>query len=118
MADVPALTGQTSSFTIVIMDSQVPPQPAPVDGIPVYATSDATVLTVTPAADGMSGTVATGAVPTGQETATANFTVTADADLGSGVQTITGVSDNVVVSRNPNTAASTFTITLSPFTNV
>jgi hypothetical protein len=115
MADVPALAGQTSSFTIVIMDSEDPPKPAPVDGIPVYATSDATVLTVTPAADGMSGTLAAVAVPTGQDTATAHFTITADADLGAGVVTITGVSDNVVVSRNPNAAASTFTITINPF---
>jgi hypothetical protein len=106
-----AFTNQVASFTIVILDSQTPPQPAKVDGIPVYASSDETILTVASVADGMSGTVTTVSV------GTARFTVTADADLGAGVTTITGTSEDVVVTQNPDTLASSFTITLSPFAN-
>lgn len=105
-----AFTNQTAHGTLTITDSRG--NPATVDGVPVWATSDATVLTVTPAADGMSfdvNTVAPG---------TARLTVTADADLGSGVSTITGMSEDVVVTQNPNSLASTFNISFGPFTDV
>lgn len=75
-------------------------QPAPVDGVPVWASSDETVLTVTPSADGMSASVDT--VSAG----TARISVTADADLGTGVSTITGISDDVNVTVGPNSVAS------------
>jgi hypothetical protein len=107
-----ALTNQHSNGTLQILDSQSPPQPAPVQGVPAWATSDATVLTVAPAADGMSFVATTVAV------GTARLTVTADADLGTGVSTITGVSEDVVVTQNPNTVASTFVITFGTFTDV
>jgi hypothetical protein len=61
--------------------------PAPVDGVPQWSVSDANVLNLTVAADGMSAVVASGALGTAQ------VNVQADADLGSGVTTISGVLD-------------------------
>lgn len=61
--------------------------PALVDGVPTWASSDETVVTVVPAADGMSGEVT--AVAPG----TARVVVTGDADLGAGVTPITGIDD-------------------------
>jgi hypothetical protein len=62
--------------------------PAPVDGVPTWGTSDASILTVTPAADGMSAeALAVGPVGTAQ------VNVSADADLGTGITTITGTLD-------------------------
>jgi hypothetical protein len=58
-----------------------------VDGVPVWASSDETVVTVAPAADGMSA-VASGVAP-----GTGRVVVTADADLGAGVTNITGILD-------------------------
>lgn len=77
--------------------------PAAVDGAPVWATSDATILTVTAAADGMSALVSTVAA------GTARVSVTADADLGAGVSTITGVSEDVNVTVGPLSQASVIT---------
>lgn len=81
-------------------------QPAPVDGIPVWASSDETVLKVTPADDGMSAVVDT--VGAG----TARISVSADADVGTGVSTITGVSEDVNVTIGPNSVASHMTLDL------
>lgn len=81
-------------------------RPAAVDGVPVWASSDDTVLSVTPAADGMSAVVDTVAA------GTARITVSADADLGAGVTTITGVSEDVNVTIGPNSIASTMTLDL------
>jgi hypothetical protein len=65
--------------------------PAPVDGAPVWSSSDETVLTVTPAADGLSAVAkATGKLGTAQ------VSVTADADRGEGVRSISGVLDVTV----------------------
>lgn len=79
-------------------------RPAAVDGVPVWASSDETVLVVTPAVDGMSAVV--DSVAPG----TARITVSADADLGSGVQTITGVSEDVNVTNG--SVASVMTLSL------
>lgn len=62
--------------------------PAAVDGVPVWSSSDETVLTLTVADDGFSAE----AVTTGK-LGTAQVNVTADADLGDGTKTITGVLD-------------------------
>jgi len=62
-------------------------KPALVDGVPVWAGSDDTVITVTAASDGMS------AVVVGVAPGTARVVVTADADLGSGVTDLTGTLD-------------------------
>jgi hypothetical protein len=94
-----------SDPALVITDSKG--RPAAVDGVPVWASSDETVLRATPAADGMSAAVET-VGPGGP----ARISVTADADLGSGVQTITGVSEDVTVTQNPNSMASVMTLNL------
>jgi len=91
------------NVTIAINDTHG--NPAPVDGVPVWASSDETVLSVTPASDGMSALVATVAP------GTARVTVTADADLGSGTKTITGVSPDVDVTQGASFQASTFVFT-------
>lgn len=60
--------------------------PAPVDGSPVWTSSDETVLTVTASEDGLSAV----AVTTGK-LGKAQVNVSADADMGEGVKTVTGV---------------------------
>lgn len=66
--------------------------PAAVDGLPVWSVSDATVLSVVPAADGLSAdVVAVGPLGTSQ------VSVTADADLGEGVRALIGTLDVTVV---------------------
>ena len=80
--------------------------PAAVDGVPVWASSDETVLRATAAADGMSGVVDT--VGPG----TARISITADADLGAGTTTITGVSEDVIVTLGPSAQASVMTLNL------
>lgn len=76
---------QKVQLTIAITDKKG--KPAAVDGVPAWASSDETVITVTPAADGMGAQV--DAVAPGQ----GRVVVTADADLGSGVTPITGTLD-------------------------
>ncbi len=62
--------------------------PAPVDGVPQWATSDPAVVTVTPSADGLSADVV--AVGLG----TAQVSVVADADLDAGeTRELTGTLD-------------------------
>lgn len=76
--------------------------PAQVDGVPVWASSNTEVVTITAADDGLSATaVAVG--PLGS----AKISVTADADTGSGVTEIAGSIDIDVVAS----AATTVTIT-------
>jgi hypothetical protein len=105
MADL--LTSQ--QFNVVLTITNLAGQPAAVDGVPVWATSDATVVNILPAADGMSAVAP--AVAAGGP---ARFTVTADADLGAGVQTITGVSEDINVTQDPAQLASVITINLGP----
>ena len=80
--------------------------PAAVDGAPVWGSSDDTVLSVVPAADGLSAEIRT--VGTG----TARISGSADADLGAGVVPLTFVSEDVVVTQNPNSVASVITLSL------
>jgi len=79
------------NVVLSILDNHVPPRPAPVDGVPVWGSSDDTVLRVTPSADGMSAVVDTVAP------GTARISVSADADTGAGVVPLTGVSEDIVV---------------------
>jgi hypothetical protein len=83
--------------------------PAPVDGVPVWATSDATVVSLVVAADGMSAVAAS--VATGGP---ARITCTADADMGAGVRTLTVVSEDITVVLDPSDEASVMTLTLGP----
>lgn len=67
--------------------------PATVDGVPAWNSSDVTKLTVAPAPDGLSAVVeAVGPAGTGIQ-----VNVSADADLGAGVRTITGLLEVDVV---------------------
>jgi len=62
--------------------------PAAIDGVPVWASSDETIITVVPASDGLSAVVAA-VGPLGS----AKVSVTGDADLGPGVSSIFGTLD-------------------------
>ena len=80
--------------------------PATIDGLAAWSSSSTAIVTVTNvSADSLSADV----VP-GTALGTAQINVTADADLGSGVQTINGVLDVQVVAGQ----AVGFTITTSP----
>jgi hypothetical protein len=77
--------------------------PAPVDGIPVWASSDTAIVMLTPAPDGMSAVVeAVG--PLG----TAQVSVSADADTGEGVATITAVADIEVLASQATAVGISF----------
>jgi hypothetical protein len=76
-------------------------KPAQLDGIPTWAGSDDTVITVTPSDDGLNATVV-GVAP-----GTARVVVTGDADLGAGINPITGILDFNVTAG----AAATINIT-------
>lgn len=80
--------------------------PAAVDGVPVWASSDETVLTVLAGVDGMSAIVDTVAP------GIARISVSADADLGAGVVPLTGVSEDVNVTLDPAQQASVMTLSL------
>ncbi len=80
--------------------------PAKVDGVPVWASSDETVLTAVAAADGMSAVVETVAA------GVARISVSADADLGAGIVALTGVSEDVNVTLGTAHQASVMTLTL------
>jgi len=65
--------------------------PAPVDGVPVWDTSDSSIFSVQAATDGMSATVVSMGIGSGQ------LSVTGDADLGSGVQQVIATLDMSIV---------------------
>lgn len=99
----------TERVAFVLTITNAAGQPAQVDGVPVYASSDETIIRVLPAADGMSGWVE--AVAPNANTATVS--VTADADLGAGVVPIAGASDPAdpfTVTVDPASRASNFTM--------
>ena len=73
---------QKIAVTLNPVDDEVPPQPAPVDGVPVWTqiSGDATFV---PAADGLSCELISG-----PDIGDSVFQVSADADPGTGTQTI------------------------------
>jgi len=79
---------------------------APLFGVPVWASSDETVLTVTVAADGMSASVQTVAP------GLARISVTAEGDPTPGVDVLTGVSEDVTVTLGPSHEAKVLTLAL------
>ncbi len=87
---------------LTITDAQG--RPAAVDGVPVWASSDETVVSVVAAADGLSAVVSSVAA------GTARVTVSADADLGAGVVPITGVTEDINVTNG--NIASVLTLSL------
>ncbi len=97
------------TITITTADGK----PAKVDGPVVWASSDETILTVDPAADGLSGVI--NAVAASDTPARVTFT--ADADLGPGTATITGVTEDITVTQDPRDLASTFAVTLPAATD-
>ncbi len=83
-------------------------QPAPVDGVPVWASSDDLVMAIKDvAADGMS---AASIEFVGE--GTAHIVVTADADRGAGVSTITFTSEEHNVTIGPKSVASHMVLSL------
>lgn len=76
--------------------------PAPIDGVPEWFSSNTDVLTITPAADGLSATAsAVGAL------GDATVNVNADADMGAGTTAITGTIDITVEAGAATTVAIT-----------
>ena len=82
--------------------------PATIDGIPSWSSSSATIATVNALPADGSGKFSAEVLP-GSELGTCQINVTADADLGSGIQQISGVLDLEVVGGQ----AVGFTITTS-----
>jgi hypothetical protein len=79
-------------FDVAVTFQDAGGQPAGVQGTPTWTSDNEAVLTVAPAADGLSAVVsAVGPVGTAQ------LSVSADADLGEGTTTITGVLDVEVI---------------------
>ena len=78
--------------------------PATIDGVPTYTSSDTSVVTISPDPN---DDKACYAVAVGGE-GTATVTVECDADLGSGIRTITGTEDIEV--SNDSTEASSVSI--------
>ncbi len=66
-------------------------RPVEVDGIPVWTSSNETIATIVPAADGKSAVIRSGAP------GTATINVTADANLGSDTTEISGTFDVEIV---------------------
>lgn len=96
---------QQVSLAITAVDARG--NPAALDGAPVWATSDAALLTVTASEDGMSA-IATAVGPLG----TAQVTVTADAAIGSDVRELKGLLDVEII------ASEALNVTIVPGTPV
>ncbi len=77
----------TQKVTLTFTAKTAKDKPARVDGIPQWSTSNPAVCSITPAADGLSAVVKATA------TGTTQISVTADADLGTGVRNITATGD-------------------------
>jgi len=90
MADFILTDEQKVSVAVSFVDAAG--NPAVVEGAPVWASSDPAILTVVPAADGLSAVVST-VGPLG----TAQISVKADADLSPGITEIVGVQGFQVV---------------------
>ena len=82
----------TQRVTINVSPVDAKGNPAQVDGAPVWAVVGPGIVTLAPSADGMTCVATT----TG-DLGTTQVTVTADADVGEGVQTISGLLDVEVV---------------------
>jgi hypothetical protein len=95
MGDIESmLLTDTQEVDLAIKPIDKKGQAAQVDGVPVWVSSDPSVIEITPAADGLSCLAKAGNIGSAQ------VSVSADADLGEGVVTITGVLDfNVVAGQ-------------------
>lgn len=81
-------------------------KPAKVDGAPVWESSDSAVLTVAAASDGMSAVVTPG------DPGTAQLKITADVDLGAGVEELITLADVEVVAGKA--VAGNVTLSVNP----
>lgn len=88
---------QELPFVLTILDSQDPPQPALIDGVPIYTVSDPSIMSVVldDPAVGTSGKVV------GIVRGTANVSVVVDADRGAGVENLSITSEDVLVTPDP-----------------
>jgi hypothetical protein len=93
-------TEQFTTLSVVFLDDKK--KPAKVDGVPAWATDNSDLLTIEPAADGMSCKVTTGIMPS-TPSLNPKVKVSADADLGTGVALIEGVTEFVIQSRPATT---------------
>lgn len=82
------LLTSTQKCSLSIQPVDAHGNPALVDGTPTWSVADPNILTITPAADGLSAEI----VAAGPIGAT-QVSVQADADLGGGVKTIAGTLD-------------------------
>lgn len=80
--------GETKGMKVTTTDARG--NASRVDGAPQWASSDVSILTVTPSVDGMRADV------TGVAEGTATVTVTVDADLSPGVKNVVGSKDVTV----------------------
>lgn len=86
----------TQKVTLSIQPVDAKGNPALVDGAPAWNSSDPSIITVAPSADGLSA-VASAAGPLTAEGASVQVSVTVDADLGEGTKEISGTLDVTVV---------------------
>lgn len=91
MADT-SIIKDTQKVSLELKITDAKGNPAKVDGVPEWSSTDSTIVTITPSTDGMTG-VAAAVGPLG----TASINVLADADLGQGVKTIQGTLDIEVI---------------------
>jgi hypothetical protein len=85
MANPTLGAGRAKTATIAVTDKFG--NPAAIDGLPVWESTDETIAAVNPSADGLSCTV----VSTGQM-GTVQINVRLDADLGDGVRELNGMA--------------------------
>lgn len=81
----------TQQFTASVSAVDARGNPATLDGPVVWEISDAALLTLNVSEDGVATVLAAGPLGSGQ------LKVTADADLGAGIKTLTGILDVTVV---------------------
>lgn len=92
-------TEQRVTYSAKIVDGRG--RPAPVDGIPVVASSDETIVTVMAPVDAGNGTWTFDAVSV--LAGTARITFSADAEIGDGVHSVVA-EDDIEVTLDPRTA--------------
>ena len=86
---------QKSALAILVADAKG--NPAAVEGAPVWSSSDPALVSVEPAADGLGAVIKA----VGPVTSTpVQINVSADADLGEGVRTITGLLEVTVIAAD------------------
>lgn len=78
-------------FTVSVTAVDARGNPATLDGVPTWASSDEAILTITANPDGSARVAAVG------QPGNAQVTVSADADLGEGVRTLSGLLDVSIV---------------------